>query len=313
MENEHRHFWHGLELYLPPEKYGPDTSPPEGHELAVPFLYSPLPDELPTGVHKDLLLLYAAYVGNIDHYVRLRDPNHFIKYEFECVIRGIYHDTMFAKWWSLQPDHPDADGGMPAIRKAIHARYIMNNDLSHIDEEANESCLPYLVWHPNFAHWDTYIELARRRPAMKAQAARACIAADYEHAYKQINPTPDWFLVEQARRKADTNAYYQEDLLRRAEQMGIDVSTEPPIDERWKIIAERTMTYWRSPILPAHPAPEHTVDGSEYWENYNGFGVDLSSLEMFVSVSEEWKRRRNGGVLDLTAMYREASCQRDST
>ncbi|KAL6231092.1 hypothetical protein BDW75DRAFT_221162 [Aspergillus navahoensis] len=76
---------------LPPPKYGPDTRPPEGHELAIPFLYTPLPDELPTGVHMDLLLLYAAYVGNIDRYVRHRDPNHFIKHEFDCVVRGIYH------------------------------------------------------------------------------------------------------------------------------------------------------------------------------------------------------------------------------
>ncbi|KAL2809604.1 hypothetical protein BJX63DRAFT_404780, partial [Aspergillus granulosus] len=137
---------------------------------------------LPTGVYKNLLLLYAAYVGNIDRYVRLRDPNHFIKKEFESVIRGIYHDTMFAKWWSLQPDHPDADGDMYCIRRAIHARFIMNNDLSHIDKETNENCLPYLTWYPHFANWETYKELACLKPAMKAQAARACIVANYKDA-----------------------------------------------------------------------------------------------------------------------------------
>jgi hypothetical protein len=205
-------------------KYGPDTRPPEGHELAIPFLYTPLPDELPTGVHKDLLLLYAAYVGNMDRYVRLRDPNHFIQHEFDCVVRGIYHDTMFAKWWSLQPDHPDAGGeeidaagDMSIIRRAVHARYIMNNDLSHIDQEADEDCLPYLIWYPHIADSETYEELARRKPAMKAQAARACMVAGYKNAYDRINPTPDWFLVNQAERLASTTPYYLEDLKQRAE------------------------------------------------------------------------------------------------
>ncbi|RDW74470.1 uncharacterized protein DSM5745_07132 [Aspergillus mulundensis] len=67
---------------------------------ATPLLYSPLPVDLPT-VNKDLLILMAAYYGDIDRYVRLRRPI-MIKTEYIFVIRGIFHNTMFAKWWSYQ-------------------------------------------------------------------------------------------------------------------------------------------------------------------------------------------------------------------
>ncbi|RDW67446.1 uncharacterized protein DSM5745_09312 [Aspergillus mulundensis] len=229
----------------PPTKYGPDTRPPEGHQLAIPFLYSPLPDELPTGVHKDLLLLYAAYVGNINRYVRLRDPNRFIKYEFDCVIRGIYHDTMFAKDRRALPPVSDL---VPAL------------------------CFPR--------------DVRRTRPSKarnEAQAARACIVADYKDAYKRLNPTPDWFLLEQA--------YYPEDLQRRAEQMCIDISEESHMDDRRKVIEDRFLTHWRAFILPAQAVPDHTVDESELSYNYNGFGVDLSALELYVSSSDDIKKQ----------------------
>ncbi|KAL4944050.1 hypothetical protein BDV06DRAFT_220627 [Aspergillus oleicola] len=306
--------WYNIVI---PEKCPPDTRPPEGHERAIPYLYSPLPDELPSGVHKDPLLLYAAYVGNIDRYVRLRDPTHMIKHELECIIRGIYHDTMFAKWWSLQPDHPDADadGNLHCIRAAIHARFIMNNDLLHIEKETKVECLPYLIWYPHFATWGTYEELARRQPGMKAQAARACIAANYKDSYQRINPTPDYFLVEQARNQADATPFYLEDLLRRAKEMGIDVEEEPCIDKRWKLIEGHVLTYWRAFMVPPGASLDCTVDESEYWQNCNGHGVDLSGLELFVSVPEELreKARRDGRRLDLRHVYLQACRPGEST
>lgn len=39
----------------------------------------------------------TAYYGDIDRYVRLRRPV-MIKNEMQCIVRGIYHNTMFAKW-----------------------------------------------------------------------------------------------------------------------------------------------------------------------------------------------------------------------
>ncbi|KAL6230845.1 hypothetical protein BDW75DRAFT_244474 [Aspergillus navahoensis] len=79
-----------------------DTTPAResSSEDATLLLYSPLPADLPT-VDKDLLILMAAYYGDIDRYVRVRRPI-MIEGEFIFVIRGIFHNTMFAKWWSLQ-------------------------------------------------------------------------------------------------------------------------------------------------------------------------------------------------------------------
>ncbi|KAL4864653.1 hypothetical protein BDV12DRAFT_200892 [Aspergillus spectabilis] len=290
----------------------PDNRPLEGHELAIPYLYTPLPDELPTGVHKDLLLLYAAYVGNIDRYVRLRDPNNFIDYEFDCVIRGIYHDTMFAKWWSLLPDHPDSLGLMYAIRAACYARFIMNNDLTHIDKETDEENFPYVIWYPHFALRETYVELARRKPAMTSQAARACIMADYEDEYKRINPTPDWFLLDQAERQQATNPFYLEDLQRRTKEMGIDIE-EPSVPDEWKIWEERHLKFWRAWSVCSEVSPRRMIHAEDYNKYYESFGADMSSLEVYISTSDELRAqaKRTHGV-DLEEMYRRAITQGES-
>jgi hypothetical protein len=108
---------------------------------AVPLLYSPLPADVPT-VHRDLLILATAFSGNIDRYARPRHPT-MILGEYHCVVRGIYHDTMFAKWWSLQPEV--ANFGNANIRSAVNARFIMNIDLSRITKETDEGDLPYQI------------------------------------------------------------------------------------------------------------------------------------------------------------------------
>jgi hypothetical protein len=75
-----------------------DTLPPEHVEL----LYTPLPFHLPT-IKKDPLIVMAAYEGNLDRYLRLRRPR-MVEREHAAILRGIYHNTTFAKWWSLQED-----------------------------------------------------------------------------------------------------------------------------------------------------------------------------------------------------------------
>lgn len=77
-----------------------DTRRSGPREDVTPLLYTPLPDDLPT-VGKDLLILMAAYYGDIERYVRLR-RSVMLEKELSCIVRGIYHNTMFAKWWSLQ-------------------------------------------------------------------------------------------------------------------------------------------------------------------------------------------------------------------
>lgn len=93
-----------------------------------PLLYRPLPTDLPL-VDKDKLILVAAYTGDIDRYTRLRPPE-MIPYEFSCVIRGIYHNVFWAKWWSTQvPEDPGNDFKNDVgktIRCAINARRIMS-------------------------------------------------------------------------------------------------------------------------------------------------------------------------------------------
>lgn len=120
------------------------------------LLYTTLPTDLPT-INKDLLILMAAYYGNIERYARLRRPNRWGRWEISCAVRGIYHNTMIAKWWSLQP------GKKPfPIEEAIHARFIMNNDLSQITPDSK--FLPYCIWYPSFPHVATCKELVRRVP-----------------------------------------------------------------------------------------------------------------------------------------------------
>lgn len=156
------------------------------------LLYTPLPADLPT-MNKDVLIEMAAYYGNIDRYSRLRRPGpHTTVTELRCVIRGIYHHTIFAKWCSIQPEFRKSD-----MQSAIHARYIMNNDLSRITPETRY--LPYCIWHPSVSHPSTCLELLRRVPSMKPAIAWVCILADYSTTWDKIDADPDSNLMNDAR------------------------------------------------------------------------------------------------------------------
>lgn len=71
------------------------TSKPVVTEDVTPLLYTPLPADLPTQ-NKDFLILMAAYYGDVDRYSRLRRPVA-VPTEHQCIVRGIYHNTLFAK------------------------------------------------------------------------------------------------------------------------------------------------------------------------------------------------------------------------
>lgn len=131
------------------------------------LLYLPLPPDLPT-TNKDALILMAAYEGNVDRYVRLRRPV-LVKDELECILRGIYHHTTFAKWWLQCDDYSRVpENSMTrSISAAIEARFIMNNELAiikprtgHFGSYSN----PFLIWWPLIPHEATLRELVRRRP-----------------------------------------------------------------------------------------------------------------------------------------------------
>ncbi|KAJ5677162.1 uncharacterized protein N7477_002795 [Penicillium maclennaniae] len=178
-----------------------DSEQPPTQDVSE-FLYTPLPFDLPN-IDKDLLILMAAWNGNVDRYSRLR-RHVMIKKEFACVIRGICHDTFFAKWWSRQLPLED-EWKDKRLQRAITARFIMSNDLSHIplrpaseippppstSPRASRQCLLSGI---SILHL-TYRELAYREPRMALTVARACIIANYQAVYQSLNFFPTRALI----------------------------------------------------------------------------------------------------------------------
>ncbi|OKP13088.1 hypothetical protein PENSUB_1188 [Penicillium subrubescens] len=132
----------------------------------------------------------------------------------ECIVRGIYHHPFFAKWWLRQ------ENVSQHIRTAIYARLIMNNDLSWLNESTPDSDLPILIWHPKPASKYTSTELARRRPSMTPQIARACINANYQDLFDSLDATPDIFLWVDAEKVPNT--YYLKQIEQKAMELGLD-------------------------------------------------------------------------------------------
>jgi hypothetical protein len=196
---------------------------PQLTESEVPLLYSPLPLDLPK-IDKDPLILMAAYEGNVDRYARLRRPK-MIPEEAESVIRGIYHNTTFAKWWSLEIKSCTAEQFREFdhridIKRAINARFIMNNDLSLVFDFPE----PYMIWYPLWPQRETLVELVERVPSMRLQAAHTCIFADYRMLYDKLQVRPCWILWQESRNSHDP--YYKADLERRVAELRIDVAAE---------------------------------------------------------------------------------------
>ncbi|KAI3396829.1 hypothetical protein diail_11658 [Diaporthe ilicicola] len=195
-------------------------------ERHVPLLYSPLPLDLPT-MNKDVLILMAAYEGNVDRYVRLRRPE-MIPEEAEAVIRGIYHNTTFAKWWSLEiKSCTTTRYELHNIGAAVNARFIMNNDLSSLFDLPQ----PYLIWYPLWPQRETLEELVDMAPSMRLQVAHACIVADYQAQYDALNIRPSWILWWEAQNSH--NPHYKADLERRSAELGFDVSS---LSEKYKVV-----------------------------------------------------------------------------
>ncbi|KFY34087.1 hypothetical protein V494_07071 [Pseudogymnoascus sp. VKM F-4513 (FW-928)] len=194
----------------------------------VQYLYTPLPADLPH-VNKDILIIHAAYEGNVDRYSRLRRPR-MLNGEFQCVLRGIFHNTMFAKWWSLQPE---AKARLQTrLRRAINARFIMNNDLSRITKDTLDDDLPYNIYYPSWPTSTTLEELLRLKPCMAPQIARVCIVTDRQSLYDDIKVYPDRFLLYEAR--YSSNPHYLADILRRAQELNVNLDDESDWPE-WKI------------------------------------------------------------------------------
>ncbi|KAH6687770.1 hypothetical protein F5X68DRAFT_261127 [Plectosphaerella plurivora] len=211
----------------------------------------PLPFDLPT-MNKNLLILMAAYMGNVDRYARLRRPSP-VKAELKCLLRGIYHSTFMATWLARNNSIILAVGRHPkdvkALRRAINARRVMNNDIAHVTarNEAGEWIvpddeLPYWIWYPTMPQRGVMPRLAQLRPTMAAVCARACIAANYREDYEAIVDAPGMFPDSAMEFEAGLHGWgesYAEDIRRRQEALGIQ-HLAADSDWEWK-----EMNPWR--------------------------------------------------------------------
>ncbi|KAF9878318.1 hypothetical protein CkaCkLH20_04356 [Colletotrichum karsti] len=192
----------------------------------ISLFYSPLPNDLPT-TNKDVLIIMAAWEGNIDRYLRLRRPFR-IANEISAVIRGIYHHTPFARWVETHLKELFYGHEWKVLRQAIHARFIMSNDLSRIHGEVSGSDLPLVFWWPHFPHQNTIRELAWRRPDLKDHVAIACIVANYQEVFDELKAEPSrrqWEVACQS-----PNAHYRENIERRAAEWDVDLEIPENLD-----------------------------------------------------------------------------------
>ncbi|KAJ5560126.1 hypothetical protein N7513_002525 [Penicillium frequentans] len=180
-------------------------------------LWMPLPPDLPFH-EKRLQTQMAAWEGNVDRYSRLMHPRRLrTKLEYNCILRGIYHSTSFARWWAYQLETNPGRAILPGkllgqgnerecreIRTAIHARMIMNNDISGIDNDSD--CLPWVIWGPVKPPKNTLIDLVRKCPSMGHQVAITCIICDYESIFRLLKPPYTESLYVAARRSE--NPFY---------------------------------------------------------------------------------------------------------
>ncbi|KAH8667087.1 hypothetical protein BX600DRAFT_463143 [Xylariales sp. PMI_506] len=265
-------------------------------DAMVALLWNPLPFDLPEG-SKDILILMSAYHGNIDRYERLRRPGHPGQAEENCVVRGIYHSAMFAKWWSLQPNNE-------AYRRAINARFIMSNDISRITTDIPPYELPYLIWYPARASAATYLELARRRPEMKPAAARACIVAGYRQAWDELDVDPSYELFVEA--KACADQYYLDDLRRRSAERGLEhvEAYKPGLDAPLHQYPQHKLVEGSSDrLLPFLPVNHTGFD--PFSTGLYGLEVDAGDVQLFVCAPEELRPTADYSHLDIAQLYYE--------
>ncbi|PLB50086.1 hypothetical protein P170DRAFT_454714 [Aspergillus steynii IBT 23096] len=217
----------GLEVNEPDESRYDELSPQE-----ATLLWQPLPLDLPT-MKKDLLRQMAAFEGSVDRYDRLinrRSREEIDSREIICVVRGIYHHTMFARWWQHQIDTGAFKDRMTKneqdeIQTAINARRVMINEIGTFTDDT--PCKPWLIWYPLKPESVALCRLATRCPSMHGQIAIAAIYCDYKGLYEWLRIRPSIGLMEAAEKVG--NPFYKQDLERRAAELDItDLWQEGP-------------------------------------------------------------------------------------
>ncbi|KAF4964637.1 hypothetical protein FSARC_7463 [Fusarium sarcochroum] len=194
------------------------------------LLYHPLPRDLPT-VKKTLLTQMAAHDGNIERYAQLANSGRtLMRLDEHCVIRGIMHHTMFARWWADQIKNNTIYARSAPyvwdIQRAIMARRIMLNDDTAFENGWPSGVpMPYVIWWPLRPDPDMLSLLAREVPEMKRQCAAAAIACDFYGVYKELDPDPSWHPWKVAT-MFSSNPFYREDQESRGREKNVDVEDD---------------------------------------------------------------------------------------
>ncbi|KAF5670693.1 hypothetical protein FDENT_11184 [Fusarium denticulatum] len=179
------------------------------------LLYSPLPRDLPT-VKKTLLTQMAAHDGNIERYAQLANFGKTLtQLDQDCVIRGVLHHTMYARWWADQIKNDTTYArSTPCvwdIQRAIMTRRIVLNDASAFKDGWQPGVpMPYIIWWPLQPQSDMLSLLAMKVPEMKRQCAAAAIVCDYEDVADEFA----------------ANSFYREDQERRGREKDVDVEDD---------------------------------------------------------------------------------------
>ncbi|UNI18515.1 hypothetical protein JDV02_004779 [Purpureocillium takamizusanense] len=291
------------------EDWGIDTTGTRFESKAVShetltLLHKPLPRDLPA-VDKDLLILLAAWSGNIDRYVRLRRPT-MISGERQCVVRGIYHDSLFARWCYEELDS--------SFRKYAYARFVMNGDLSWLTDDVADDDLPDLIWHPDVADGHVYEELARRRPTMKASCAHACIVGNAPGPFVRIDPPP----VASAWVEADAclNREFAQLFERKATLLGTSLGDLLRIQDESTESESRDERYWDTFLVVENGGPIRPQLCSKVTLENIGFmppeGADdaptknIRSIFAYDTMAPRVQVPAGYELLDLTEVYRDA-------
>jgi hypothetical protein len=262
--------------------YGPGEPYQEKWLSTRPFaqyLTEPLPADLPF-IEKDLLIVMAAYHGNIDRYVRLRRPK-MVPNELECCVRGINHNTYFAAWWAKQQSESSY------INKAIDARFIMENVLSR----APYRSLPYVIWWPMLARESTYRALSVIQPEDDfPPLVHACIYGGYVELFDELLPkiTPYRALLWES--ETQINQHFRNALLARVEALGMTVETMPYTPEKYRCAAEciRQKLHWHHSGIVLSSMNHNTV-GTGWYAPHDWLICDAAEIDTTACVPDEWK------------------------
>jgi hypothetical protein len=263
------------------------------------LLSQPLPVDLPQG-NKDLLILMAAYYGNIERYARLRRPQ-MIEGETGCLMRGIYYNSMFALWCRTQtiPHWPASSHAT----SAIHARMIMNNGLSRIINLDKRqpykeflAHMPYLIWFPNPADQNTYKTLASTVTEMRPSVLHAAVYTEdkdlFDRMLDNLCMAPTGPALQEAKvrnwgrrdERRDAPSYFVRRLEGRSQELGIDLAAPVASYKMYSAKLQRGSTFLAKELTPAE-----VHSSVEDWGFYDGYIVDASQVELFASAPESWR------------------------